>query len=129
MKTILIIDDEKKIRNVYGKMLCREGYNILKAENAETAHELLMRNDVDLVLLDINMPDVKGSFFYKIIAEFFNETKVIVASVYPIEYQQIQIPEAADYHDKADSIKALIQKVNSACQTNPPETFDMRKQA
>jgi DNA-binding NtrC family response regulator len=114
MKTILIVDDEKKILSVYGKILCREGFNILKAANAEEAHEILMNNHVDLVLLDINMPKVDGSVLYEIIEMFFNETKVIVASVFPLEDQQMLIQGAVDYYDKSDSLKVLIQKAKAA---------------
>jgi two-component system phosphate regulon response regulator PhoB len=132
MKTILIVDDEKRIRSVYGKMLCREGYNIFKAENAEEAHELLMRTNVDLVLLDINMPSVKGSVFYEIIQEFFKKTKVIVASVYPLEDQQILIQGADEYYDKSDSIEELIQKVHAVLFDYPKnilEACSEKKQA
>jgi len=113
MDTILIVDDEKRIRNVFGKILCRVGYSILKADSVEAAHALLMRNNVDLVLLDINMPEVAGPVMYDIIGEFFNKTRVIVASVYPLEDQQRLIPGAADYYDKSDSFQVLIEKVQA----------------
>jgi DNA-binding NtrC family response regulator len=114
MKTILIVDDERKILSVYGKILCREGYNILKANNALEAHELLLGNHVDLVLLDINMPNVSGSVLYDVIELFFKGMKVIVASVYPLEDQRILIRGAVDYYDKSDSLKMLIEKVKMA---------------
>jgi len=114
MKTILIVDDEKKILSVYGKILCREGYNILKTANAQEAHEMLISNHVELVLLDINMPQVDGAVLYEIIEMFFKETKVIVASVYPLEDQRMLIKEAVDYYDKSDSLKVLIEKVKMA---------------
>jgi two-component system OmpR family response regulator len=114
MKTILIVDDEKKIQSVFGKILCREGYNILKAAAAEDAHEVLLRHHVDLVLLDINMPKVDGSILYEVMDTFFKEIKVIVASVYPLEDQKLLITGAIDYYDKSDSLKVLIQKVKDA---------------
>jgi DNA-binding NtrC family response regulator len=114
MKTILIVDDEKKILSVFGKILCREGYNIIKTGNAQEAHEMLMRNHVDLVLLDINMPKVDGAVLYEIIDMFFKEIKVIVASVYPLEDQKMIIKGAVDYYDKSDSLKVLIEKVRMA---------------
>jgi CheY-like chemotaxis protein len=114
MKTILIVDDEKKILSVYGKILCREGYNILKTANAQEAHEMLISNHVELVLLDINMPQVDGAVLYEIIKMFFKETKVIVASVYPLEDQRMLIKGAVDYYDKSDSLKVLIEKVKTA---------------
>jgi CheY-like chemotaxis protein len=131
MKTILIVDDEKKILSVYGKILCREGYNILKSNDAEEAHEMLMRNHVDLVLLDINMPKVDGSTLYEMIDMFFKETRVIVASVYPLEDQRMLIKGAVDYYDKSDSLKVLIQKTKAALldsQYVNPEDFAARHQ-
>jgi two-component system response regulator VicR len=114
MKTILVVDDEKKIQSVFGKILCREGYNILKAASAEEAHEMLLKHSIDLVLLDINMPHVDGSVLYEIINTFFNKARVIVASVYPLEDQKLIIKGAIDYYDKSDSLKVLIQKVKTA---------------
>jgi CheY-like chemotaxis protein len=121
MKTILIVDDEKKIQSVFGRILCREGFNILKAANAEEAHEILMKHRVDLVLLDINMPKIDGSVFYEMVELFFKQTKVIVASVYPLEDQKILIKGAVDYYDKSDSLKVLIEKVKTAIYDFPQD--------
>ena len=131
MKTIMIVDDEKKIRSIYGKMFCKEGYNVFKAENIEKAHELLMKSHVDLVLLDINMPNDESLFFCKIIEEFFNKTKVIVASDYPVEDKQIFIQGAMDYYDKSDNIQELIQKAADLFnyQKSSIEKCEARKQA
>jgi DNA-binding NtrC family response regulator len=127
MKTILMVDDEKKILNVHGKMLCREGFNILKASNAENAHEKLMKHHIDLVLLDINMSDVDGSSLFELIREFFPATKVIVASVYPLEDQKIIITDAIDYYDKSESIKVLINKVRSAINDPHQDNFYVQR--
>lgn len=127
MDTILIVDDEKRIRNVFGKILCRVGYNILKAESVEAAHALLMRNHVDLVLLDIHMPDVAGPVVYDLIKEFFKRTRVIVASVLSVDDQQRLIPGAADYYDKLDSFQMLIEKVQAALLDARKNGPDLRK--
>lgn len=132
MKTIRIVDDEKNILSLYGKMLCREGFNILKASNAEKAHEVLMNNHVNLILLDINLSGVNGDLLFKIIEGFFKKAKVIVISVYPIEYQQALILGAVDYYDKSASIKELIEKVNtifSDCQKGKQELYKDKNQA
>jgi DNA-binding response OmpR family regulator len=113
MKTILVVDDEERIRNVYVKILEREGFHMLSAATANDATELLLRNPVDLILLDINMIEVDGSILYEIAQTFHKNTKVIVSSVYPLEDQKTLIKDAADYYDKSDSIKVLIQKVNA----------------
>ncbi len=113
MKTILVVDDEEKIRSVYTKMLKREGFKVMDAENAEQANAILLKNEVDLILLDINMAGVDGTVLYDIAQVFHKKTRVIVASVYPVEDQKTLIKGAADYYDKSDGLPTLIQKVKA----------------
>jgi len=113
MKTILIVDDEKRIRKIYLKVLARQGFSVLEAADAEAAYEILLRTPVDLILLDINMPEVDGGILYKIIDSFIHKTKVIVASVYSIENQKMYIKGATDYYDKSDSLNALVEKIQA----------------
>ena len=112
MKTILVVDDEERIRSVYVKVLQREGFRVLEAATASDANDLLLRNPVDLILLDINMIEVDGTVLYEIAQTFHQKTKVIVSSVYSLEDQKKLVKGAADYYDKSDSIKVLVQKVN-----------------
>ena len=116
MKTILIADDEKRIRGIYHHVLSREGFCVLEAENAQAAYEILLRTPVDVMLLDINMPDVEGDILFEIIDTFIHRTKVIVASVCSIENQKLAVKGAADYYDKSDGISILVQKIK-ACVT------------
>ena len=57
---ILIVDDDNEIRKITGIYLENEGYEVLKAENGESALKLTTENDIDLVLLDIMMPGMDG---------------------------------------------------------------------
>ncbi|GAA0756547.1 MULTISPECIES: response regulator transcription factor [Clostridium] len=57
---ILIVDDEKEIRDLIDIYLKGEGYETIKAENGEEALNMLSNNDVDLIILDIMMPKVNG---------------------------------------------------------------------
>lgn len=57
--TILVIDDENGIRQSF-KMVLKDQFNVLLAENGESAVEALTRNTVDLILLDILLPDIHG---------------------------------------------------------------------
>ena len=58
--SILVVDDEPQIRRVLRATLHSAGYHVLEAKNAEGAIEAIMRDHPDLVLLDVNMPDVNG---------------------------------------------------------------------
>ena len=60
MAEILVVDDEIGIRELLSEILGDEGHSVLTAENARRARELRDENDIDLVLLDIWMPDTDG---------------------------------------------------------------------
>lgn len=57
---ILIVDDDKDIRNLLGIYLESEGYRFIKCDNAERALEVLAEYHVALILLDIMMPGIDG---------------------------------------------------------------------
>ncbi len=60
MSTILVVDDEIGIRELLSEILGDEGHSVLTAENAARARDLRSRELIDLVLLDIWMPDTDG---------------------------------------------------------------------
>lgn len=60
MQTVLIAEDEQKLREVVAKYLKKEGYNVLEAEDGEQAMEIFENNKVDLVILDVMMPVIDG---------------------------------------------------------------------
>ena len=57
---ILIVDDEKEIRDLIEIYLKGEGYSTIKAENGEEALTVLEKEEVDLIILDIMMPKLNG---------------------------------------------------------------------
>lgn len=109
---VLVVDDEKKIRSVYAKIMQREGFHVMEAASIAEAYDLLLSHPADLVLLDINLPEVGGTLFYDIANVFCRKAKFIVTSVYPLEDQKKLVPGADDYYDKSDSLQVLIRKVN-----------------
>ncbi|MGE5244916.1 MAG: sigma-54-dependent transcriptional regulator [Betaproteobacteria bacterium] len=57
---ILVVDDERSMRELLAIVLKREGYDVLLAENGRTAVDLLGREPVDILISDIKMPDLSG---------------------------------------------------------------------
>lgn len=57
---ILVVDDEKDIRDIVGIYLESNGYTTIKAENGKEALKLLEKENIDLALLDIMLPDTDG---------------------------------------------------------------------
>lgn len=60
MAQILVVDDELGIRNLLSEILNDEGFDVLTAEDAATAREQVRNQHIDLILLDIWMPDTDG---------------------------------------------------------------------
>lgn len=59
-ETVLIVDDEKEIRDLIEIYLKNDGYSVLKASNGLEAIKILEENEVHLIILDIMMPKMDG---------------------------------------------------------------------
>lgn len=59
-KTILIVDDEERMRILIEAYLKKEGFNVLQAENGEEALEVFKENVIELIVLDVMMPVKDG---------------------------------------------------------------------
>lgn len=59
-ETILVVDDEKEIRDLITIYLKNEGYNVLQAEDGEEGLHIVVKEEVHLVVLDIMMPKIDG---------------------------------------------------------------------
>ncbi len=60
MHTVLLVEDEKRMREIVATYFISEGYNVLEASNGLEAIEIYEQEEVDLVLLDIMMPQIDG---------------------------------------------------------------------
>lgn len=121
MKNILIVDDEIRMRYIYKTLLTLEGYRVVEARGAVDAREVLKRETVDLVLLDVRMPEVRGDILYDVMQLFHQKVKVIVSSVYHTERQKKIIPDATDYYDKSQSVNILLGKIKKVFRDTPQE--------
>lgn len=65
MQTILLIDDDAHIRNVFGTVLREQGYRVLEAESGETGYAIAREQLPDLILTDIAMPHGDGETLLK----------------------------------------------------------------
>mgnify|MGYP002397935532 CR=1 FL=1 len=83
-KLILTIEDDNFLQGLEAKKLMKEGYDVLTASNSVEAFEVLNndRNNIDLILLDLLLPDVDGFSILKQIRENprLKNTPVIIFS-------------------------------------------------
>ncbi|NRB42911.1 MAG: response regulator, partial [Pseudomonadales bacterium] len=62
-KTILVVDDEPDFRASVRDILCLEGYEVIEAENGKKGLPIVEKEDLDLVITDILMPESEGNDF------------------------------------------------------------------
>ncbi len=80
--TILIIDDEKAILKVMEMNLQREEYVVFTADNGKDGLRILQEKDIDVILLDHQMPDINGIELLKIIKNRYKDLPVIMITAY-----------------------------------------------
>ena len=59
-RSILVVDDNEDIRNLLSLVLQKEGYEVFLAPNGSEALEIIKNNRLDLILLDVMMPELSG---------------------------------------------------------------------
>ncbi len=67
-KTVLIVDDDEGMRDTLSAVLRRD-YRLLKAATGEAALQIMEKEDVDLLMLDVRLPGINGFEVLKIVKE------------------------------------------------------------
>lgn len=78
MPAILTVDDSRAVRTIVGKQVKELGFDVLEAEDGIQGLEVLSQNTVDLVLLDVTMPNMDGPTMLQKMREGGNKTPVIM---------------------------------------------------
>jgi DNA-binding response OmpR family regulator len=87
-KTVLIIEDEKDFATVYGNILKKEDFNVLMAADGTTGKELALKEQPDLILLDILLPGVDGIALLRELRARGLKSEVIILTASPILHVQ-----------------------------------------
>jgi DNA-binding NtrC family response regulator len=85
LKTILVVDDEKDLRNIYEQFLKRAGYNVITADNPVEALKTVDTQTIGLVITDYRMPKLDGANFCELIKERHPTLPLIMISGYTNE--------------------------------------------
>ncbi|NYB74902.1 response regulator transcription factor [Sedimentibacter hydroxybenzoicus DSM 7310] len=70
MKNILLIEDDERVSEVVKAYLEREGYNVFLTARGLEGIEINRKNDIDLIILDLMLPDISGEEVCKLIRQF-----------------------------------------------------------
>ncbi len=115
---LLVIDDEKNIRETLAKLLEEEGYYVKTAESIESSKKLIQSEYFHAVLLDIWLPDGDGLSLLGYIKTYLPDTSVIVITGHgKVEHAVRAIKEGAyDFLEKPFSMERLLLTVDRAVQ-------------
>ncbi len=112
MGKILVVDDERELREVVSLYLEKEGYSVLQAGDGVTAVKIFHDEKPDLVVLDLMLPDIPGEKVCNVIREN-HDTPIIMLTSKSGEDSRINGLEmgADDYITKPFSPKELVARV------------------
>ncbi len=120
-KRILIVDDEKNIRNVISEYAKFDGFETVEAEDGMEAVEICRKEDFDLIIMDIMMPKLDGYSAVKEIRKT-KQTPVIMLSARGEEYDKLFGFEIGvdDYVTKPFSPKELLARIRAVIKRSAP---------
>ena len=113
--TVLVVDDEPRIRRVLLTTLTSQGYSVIEARSGDEALEKIRSERPDLILLDMNMPGMSGLETCRTIRET-SDVPIIMLTVRDTERDKVQALDAgaSDYVTKPFGFDELIARIRAA---------------
>ncbi len=116
--TILLIDDEQLVLDVTSEMVGNLGYTVLIADSGPKAIEIFKTHfdTIDLVILDMIMPDMSGSTLFDHLMEINPDARILLCSGYSIDGKAEEIINRGckGFIQKPYTVEQLAQKINEA---------------
>ncbi len=115
-KRILVVDDEENARIALTKLLANEGFDVDCVANGFEALNYLRQQEVDLIITDINMPEMNGITFLKELNKSFPKSNVIMVTAYGgvesyIEAMNLGAFEYINKPVKIEELKSILKKI------------------
>lgn len=111
---VLVVDDEMNIRNLIAAYLKKDGINGIKAANGMEALDIISKNKIHLIVLDIMMPVMDGFETLKEIRRNYNIPVIMLSARAEDEDKLLALGIGADnYETKPFSPKVLVAKIRA----------------
>src|ERR1700722_6383163 len=116
--SILIVDDEEKLRSLLKRIISLEGFTIYEAANLKAASKILDKESIDVLLCDVKLPDGNGVSFIQETKKKFPLLEIILLTAYGNIADGVQAMKygAFDYITKGDDNDKIIPLLNNALQ-------------
>lgn len=112
---ILVVDDEKNTRKLMKAVLETDGYTVSLAENGKNALEIMDKEHIDLVLLDIMMPEMDGYEFTEELRQTNNNLPILMVSAkqLPVDMKKGFIVGCDDYMTKPVDEEEMLLRIKA----------------
>ncbi len=116
MRTVLVVDDEKNIRETLKDVLEDEGYNVLLAEDGKQAVDTLKASRVDVMLLDLWLPKIGGMEVLDRVKRQYGDVEIIIVSGHGTIDTAVKATKigAFDFIEKPLSLDRVLNVVDHA---------------
>jgi len=84
--SILVVDDESMMRNLLERILSRDGYRVLSAEDGQDALRVLDKEPVNIIISDLKMPRMNGFDLLKVVKKDYPGIAMIMMTAYGDTY-------------------------------------------
>lgn len=127
---ILIVDDEKKICNILSEILKDEGYAIALSYNGTEAERIIEKKDIDLVLLDLKLPDIDGITLLKKFKKMKPNVSIVMISAFGTISRAVEAIKsgADDFIEKPLETTRVLTTIKNALEKSElkKETYRLR---
>ncbi len=115
-KKILVVDDEKMIRNMLEKALTREGYDVVCSGSGEDALEILKKETINVMFLDLKLPGMNGLELCRKIRAKYPLSVLYAITGYVLLFELSDSREAGfeDYFTKPVDLKTIFRAAAEA---------------
>ncbi|GAB2602346.1 sigma-54-dependent transcriptional regulator [Spirosoma areae] len=116
LATILLIDDEERLRGLLSRLLSLEDYRVLEAADARAGLRVLEREEIQVVISDVKLPDKNGVDLSAQIKQLYPATEIILLTAYGTISDGVKAIKsgAFDYITKGDDNDKIIPLVSRA---------------
>ena len=111
LRTILVVDDERPVRDLLVAVLTRQGFSVRAAATAEQAVELEREQPVDLLVTDVILPEMSGPELARVIRQRSPQTRVLFMSGYTGALLNDEDMAGADFLQKPFDAKTVARTI------------------
>lgn len=134
IRTVLVVDDAGVVRRLSFRVLSEAGYRVFEAASAVEALEVIamLRGHVDVVLVDVVMPEVNGVDLVKMIREEWQEPNILFMSAHPAEVlareglKDLRVQFLAKPFTRDELLRAVLRALKSVKAEQQPNAAGRR---